>query len=82
MTYQWFGPGGVALSDTPGEIAGATTSMLQVINVQSNDLGNYRVRISNVGGSVDSNSVTLSFGKSEKIYTIVRLSFDIDHFSS
>ena len=65
LTYQWFGPGGVTLSDIPGEISGATTATLQIFNIQSNDLGNYRVRISNVGGSVDSSSVTLSFGKFE-----------------
>ena len=67
LTYQWFGPGGVTLSDTPGEIAGATTSTLQIFNVQSDDFGNYRVRISNVGGSVDSNIVILSFSKSENL---------------
>ena len=67
LSYQWFGPGGVALSDTLGEIVGATTATLQIFNVQSDDLGNYQVRISNIGGSVDSNLVTLSFSKFEKI---------------
>ena len=67
LSYQWFGPGGVAVSDKPREIAGATTATLQIFNVQSDDLGNYQVRISNIGGSVDSNLVTLSFSKFEKI---------------
>ena len=82
LSYQWFGPGGVALSDTLGEIVGATTATLQIFNVQSDDLGNYQVRISNIGGSVDSNLVTLSFSKFKKIYTIIHLSFDIDYLSS
>ena len=62
LTYQWFGPGG-ALSDISGEIDGATTATLQVFNVQSDDEGNYRVRVTNVGGSVDSNIASLTISK-------------------
>ena len=62
LSYQWFGPGG-ALSDISGEIDGATTAMLQIFNVQSDDEGNYRVRVTNVGGLVDSDEVILSLSK-------------------
>ena len=62
LTYQWFGPDGVALSDIPGEIAGATTATLQIFNVQSNDTGSYQVQVFNVGGSVNSTSFSLTTG--------------------
>ena len=55
LTYQWFGP--------VGEIAGATTATLQISNVQSSDAGSYRVQVSNAGGSVNSNVVTLQISK-------------------
>lgn len=60
LTYQWFGPGGVALSDRAGEIEGAATATLSVLDVQPGDAGSYQVRISNGGGFVDSEVVTLS----------------------
>ena len=60
LTYQWFGPGGVALSDTSGEIAGATTVTLQLFNIQSNDAGSYQAQVSNAGGSVNSVIITLT----------------------
>ena len=63
LTYQWFGPGGVRLVDTPGEISGATSSTLTILNVQSDDIGDYQVRVTNAGGSVDSGVVTLTFGE-------------------
>ena len=63
LTYEWFGPGGVALSDSAGEIEGATTATLRILNVQPGDGGEYRVRISNGGGSVDSGRVVLVVGK-------------------
>lgn len=62
LTYEWFGPGGVALSDSAGEIEGATTATLRVPNVRPDDAGNYQVRISNSGGSVDSGRVVLLIG--------------------
>ena len=64
LTYQWFGPGGVTLSDTSGEIAGATTSTLQVFNIESNDGGSYQVQVSNPGGSVTSDTASLVIGRS------------------
>ena len=63
LIYQWFGPGGVNLSDISGEISGATTATLQILNVQSDDLGSYQVHISSAGGSVTSNIVTLMLGR-------------------
>ena len=63
LSYQWFGPGGEALSDTPGEISGATTATLQISNVQADDVGGYFVRVSNAGGSVDSDRVGLAIGE-------------------
>ena len=63
LTYQWFGPGGVTLSDALGKISGATTSTLQIFNIQSNDTGSYQVRVSNAGGTVSSNSVSLIIGR-------------------
>ena len=62
LTYQWFGPGG-SLLDKSGKIAGATTATLQIFDVQSNDLGNYLVRVSNIGGSVFSAVATLRISK-------------------
>ena len=63
LTYQWFGPGGVALSDTPGRITGATTATLQIFNIQSGDAGSYKVHVSNIGGVIESDVVTLTIGK-------------------
>ena len=63
LTYQWFGPRGIIFSDVPGKISGATTSNLQILNTGQEDVGSYQVRISNVGGSVNSTVVTLSIGK-------------------
>ena len=63
LTYQWFGPSGVALSDIPGKINGTSTATLQISDVQSGDVGNYQVRVSNAGGSVNSRLVRLSIGE-------------------
>ena len=63
LKYQWFGPGGISLSDVSGKIAGATTSTLEILNVQQGDTGKYRVSVSNAGGSVNSDEATLSIGK-------------------
>ena len=74
LTYQWLGPGGVALSDMPGEIAGATTSTLQIFNIQSNDAGSYQVRVSNTGGSVTSDPASLIIGRNAcLIYYLLKL---------
>ena len=63
LTYQWFGPGGLPLVDVPGEIEGANSSTLRILNAQSNDAGTYRVRVANAGGAVDSAVVSLALGK-------------------
>ena len=63
VTYQWFGPNGEALSDIPGKVSGTTTATLQISDVQPGDVGNYRVRVSNAGGSVNSRLVRLSIGE-------------------
>ena len=62
LTYQWFGPSGVALVDIPGKIAGATTASLRITNVESGDVGSYHVRVTNAGGSVNSASALLAAG--------------------
>ena len=67
LAYQWFGPGGVPLTDVLGRITGATTATLQIVSVQIEDAGSYRVRVSNTGGSVDSDVVSLAI--SEKSIT-------------
>ena len=84
LTYQWFGPGGVLLSNMPGEIAGVNTDTLQIFNIQSDDVGSYRVQVSNSGGSVNSDSVNLTIGKSTCFWwmpTIYKLLIKY-HFSS
>ena len=68
LTYQWFGPGGVALSDVPQEIAGARTPTLQIFNIQLDDEGTYQVRVSNAGGSVSSQFIILRIGKCINIF--------------
>lgn len=51
LTYQWLRNG------LP--IANATNAVLTIDGVQSDDFGNYRVRVSNVFGSILSSSVSL-----------------------
>ncbi len=64
LSYQWFGPDGEPLSDSDGEIEGATTSTLRIINAGPDDAGDYRVRITNAnGGIVDSDIVVLFVGE-------------------
>lgn len=52
ITYQWLFEG------TP--IPGATLKSYKVLNVQSNVLGNYSVRVTNPAGSVESNPAALT----------------------
>ena len=67
LTYQWFGPDGAPLVNILGEISGATSATLRILNVQSEDLGNYYVRVfSSAGGSRRSDVVTLSLSKELK----------------
>ena len=72
LTYQWFGPGGVTLSDVAGEIAGARTSTLQILKAQQNNEGSYQVRVSSAGGSVVSESANLTI--SEEFICELRMS--------
>lgn len=51
-TYQWQRNGTA--------ITGATAASLALTNVQASDAGDYRVVVSNAGGTVTSNSATLS----------------------
>jgi formylglycine-generating enzyme required for sulfatase activity len=52
LSYRW-SKDGAYLSDG-GRISGSSSSTLQIANVQNSDAGNYRVRVSNQAGSVDS----------------------------
>ena len=58
LSYRW-SKDGAYLSDG-GRIAGSASSMLQIANVQTSDAGNYRVRVSNQAGSVDSSTAGLT----------------------
>ena len=63
LSYQWFGPGGDALTDVDGDINGSNSPTLQIINVESGDAGDYTVVVTNNAGSVDSDAATLSIGE-------------------
>ena len=63
LSYQWFGPGGNALTDVDGDIEGSNSSTLQIINVESGDAGDYTVVVTNSAGSVVSDAATLSIGE-------------------
>ena len=63
LSYQWFGPGGDALTDVDGDIDGSNSSTLQIINVEFGDAGYYTVVVTNSAGSVDSDAATLSIGE-------------------
>ena len=71
LAYQWFGPGGVRLVDTPGEITGATTATLQILNVQLEDFGGYRVRVFNGESFVDSDVAILFQGRLFSVHLII-----------
>ena len=55
----WWSKDGAYLSDG-GRITGSSSSTLQIANVQTSDAGNYRVRVSNQAGSVDSSYAGLT----------------------
>ena len=63
LTYQWFGPGGVALTDSDGEIEGSTSGTLTVFNAEPGDAGDYTVVVTNSAGSVTSDAASLSIGE-------------------
>ncbi|XP_064395240.1 uncharacterized protein LOC135342430 isoform X2 [Halichondria panicea] len=69
LSYQWFGPGGDALTDVDGDIEGSNSSTLQIINVESGDAGDYTVVVTNSAGSVISDAATLSIGEAPVIGT-------------
>jgi formylglycine-generating enzyme required for sulfatase activity len=58
LSYRW-SKDGAYLSDG-GRITGSASSTLQIANVQTSDAGNYRVRVSNQAGSVDSSNAGLT----------------------
>jgi hypothetical protein len=57
-TYQWQFQG-TNITDG-GNVSGATTSSLSVANASVSDVGQYRVRITNAGGSVVSSEAALA----------------------
>ncbi len=63
LSYQWFGPGREALSDSDGEVEGSATDTLRIINVEAGDAGDYTVVVTNSAGSVTSDAATLSIGE-------------------
>ena len=68
LIYQWFGPGGVRLTDAVGKVTGTTTATLRIVNTQFEDFGDYRVRISNAETFVDSDVVNLFQGRLFCVY--------------
>jgi len=52
MTYQWFKDGAA--------IAGATSSSYTILSVLGSDAGTYYVKVTNAGGSVNSDTATLN----------------------
>ncbi len=62
LTYQWMNGAG-DLSDMIGNISGATTATLTIVNVGLSDVGVYSVRVSNSAGDVNSTMPNLIIGK-------------------
>jgi hypothetical protein len=62
LSYRWSKDGAYLSDDL--RITGSASSTLQIANVQASDAGNYRVRVSNQGGSVDSSSAGLTVAAS------------------
>jgi hypothetical protein len=58
ISYQWL-LGGTNIADG-GNVSGATTSTLTIKNASASDIGRYRVRVTNAGGSVVSNEAALA----------------------
>ncbi len=74
LTYLWFGPDGVALTDSDGEIEGSTSGTLTVFNAEPDDAGNYTVVVTNSAGSVTSDAASLSIGEILNMPIFLRLS--------
>ena len=62
LTYQWFGPGQTPLSDKPRKIFGATSTVLQISNVDEKDVGLYGVKVQSANCSISSYPAKLSIG--------------------
>jgi formylglycine-generating enzyme required for sulfatase activity len=58
LSYRWT-KNGDSLSDGV-RLSGSASNLLHIANVQINDAGNYRVRVSNLSGSVDSGNGRLT----------------------
>ena len=58
VTYQWQLYGTNLVNG--GSVSGATTSTLTITGVSTNDVGHYRVRVSNIVGTVLSTDTTLA----------------------
>lgn len=58
LTFQWY-LGGTPLTDD-GHIMGSTTSNLTILNVQTNDAGNYQLVVTNNYGSATSSLAALT----------------------
>ncbi len=71
LSYQWFGPDGEPLSDSDGEIEGATSPTLRITNAGLDDAGDYRLQITSASGEiVDSDIVSLSVGEFIRFFCV------------
>jgi hypothetical protein len=59
-TYTWYSNGVEIFDDT--RISGSSTSVLNIAGATTNDAGNYRVVVSNAGGSVTSANMPINIG--------------------
>lgn len=66
--YQWY-KGTTQLNDIAGEISGATSPVLNLLNVQADDAGDYMCVIAGVCGNVNSKTATLNILTSSLITT-------------
>ena len=68
LSYQWQ-VNGTNLVNSGGQISGATTNILNISNVQTNNSGNYTVVVTGPGGSVTSSVAVLTVASSPVILT-------------
>ena len=77
LSYQWQ-KDGVDLTDG-GSITGATTATLTITGVMESDEGGYRCVVTNIAGTVTSDTATLTVGKSENedyhTYNVITVRF-------
>ncbi len=69
LSYQWFGPDGLAVTDSDGQISGSNSATLVILNVGSDNVGNYSVRVVNAAGFVDSDVAALTIGELRLVVT-------------